>query len=266
MRSSDRRRGELDGVDKKVYWEVVDNCYLCDMCFMTKCPYVPPHPWNVDFPHLMLRAKAVRARADGLSLRERTLAATDTVGALAGIPVVAEIVNAVNRLGPGRVLLEKMLGVDRNAPLPNITRAPRASAWRTWGRPRRRRSRRRARRRLRRAGASRSSPPATATATSRSWLRTWRRSSSTTASRWRCCRASAAAACRGWSSGDLEGVAKLKEYNIPQLAQAVDGRLRHGGADSLLRADVQAGAAADVPRGCRRCAACARISSIRSST
>jgi hypothetical protein len=35
---------ELDGVDKKVYWDVVDHCYLCDMCFMTKCPYVPPHP------------------------------------------------------------------------------------------------------------------------------------------------------------------------------------------------------------------------------
>src|SRR6185437_13073621 len=48
--------GEVDGVDKKVFWEVVDHCYLCDMCFMTKCPYVPPHPWNVDFPHLMLRA------------------------------------------------------------------------------------------------------------------------------------------------------------------------------------------------------------------
>jgi len=27
-----------------------------------KCPYVPPHPWNVDFPHLMLRAKAVKFR------------------------------------------------------------------------------------------------------------------------------------------------------------------------------------------------------------
>ena len=53
---------ELDGVDKKVYWDVVDHCYLCDMCFMTKCPYVPPHPWNVDFPHLMLRAKAVQDR------------------------------------------------------------------------------------------------------------------------------------------------------------------------------------------------------------
>jgi glycerol-3-phosphate dehydrogenase subunit C len=53
------KSGELDSVDRKVYWQVVDNCYLCDMCFMTKCPYVPPHPWNVDFPHLMLRAKAV---------------------------------------------------------------------------------------------------------------------------------------------------------------------------------------------------------------
>ena len=52
--------GELDGVDRKVYWEVVDHCYLCDMCYMTKCPYVPPHPWNIDFPHLMLRAKAVQ--------------------------------------------------------------------------------------------------------------------------------------------------------------------------------------------------------------
>ena len=63
--------GEVAAVDKKVFWEVVDHCYLCDMCFMTKCPYVPPHPWNVDFPHLMLRAKAVRTRAQGLGLRTR---------------------------------------------------------------------------------------------------------------------------------------------------------------------------------------------------
>ena len=112
--------GELDGVEKKVYWEVVDHCYLCDMCFMTKCPYVPPHPWNVDFPHLMLRAKAVSARKGGLSLRNRTLAATDTVGKIAGIPVVAEIVNAVNRSSLGRALLEKTLGVDREAPIPTF--------------------------------------------------------------------------------------------------------------------------------------------------
>ena len=44
---------EVDGVDKKDYWKVVDDCYLCDLCYLTKCPYVPPHEWNLDFPHLM---------------------------------------------------------------------------------------------------------------------------------------------------------------------------------------------------------------------
>jgi glycerol-3-phosphate dehydrogenase subunit C len=110
--------GELDGVDKKVFWEVVDHCYLCDMCFMTKCPYVPPHPWNVDFPHLMLRAKATHNRKEGVKLRDKVLAATDVVGSLAGIPVVSEIVNAANRSSAGRALLEKTLGVHRDAPVP----------------------------------------------------------------------------------------------------------------------------------------------------
>jgi Fe-S oxidoreductase len=110
--------GEVDGVDKKVFWKVVDHCYLCDMCFMTKCPYVPPHPWNVDFPHLMLRAKAVHAKKEGLSFRNKVLASTDTVGKIAGIPVVVEVVNAVNHSAPGRALLEKTLGVDRTAPIP----------------------------------------------------------------------------------------------------------------------------------------------------
>jgi len=110
--------GELDGVPKKVYWDVVDHCYLCDMCYMSKCPYVPPHEWNVDFPHLMLRAKAKRFRDQGATLQERVLSSTDIVGRLAGIPVVAEVVNAVNRSGAGRVLLEKLLGVARDAPVP----------------------------------------------------------------------------------------------------------------------------------------------------
>jgi len=110
--------GEVAGLDRKVFWEVVDHCYLCDMCFMTKCPYVPPHPWNVDFPHLMLRAKAARVRRGGLPWRERLLAATDTVGAIAGIPVVAEAVNAFNASAAGRTVLEKVLGVDRSAPVP----------------------------------------------------------------------------------------------------------------------------------------------------
>ena len=109
---------ELDTVPKAVYWDVVDHCYLCDMCYMSKCPYVPPHEWNVDFPHLMLRAKALRYKKQGASKRDRILSSTDKVGRLAGIPVVVQVVNAANRSKLGRKALEKTLGVHRDAPLP----------------------------------------------------------------------------------------------------------------------------------------------------
>ena len=68
---------ELDTVPKAVYWDVVDHCYLCDMCYMTKCPYVPPHEWNVDFPHLMLRAKAYKFRQKATRWRDRLITSTD---------------------------------------------------------------------------------------------------------------------------------------------------------------------------------------------
>ena len=110
--------GELDGVPKPVYWQVVDHCYLCDMCYMTKCPYVPPHPWALDFPHLMLRAKALKFERGETSLRDKVLSSTDQVGAIAGIPVVASIVNAANRSPGARKLLERTLGVHRDAPVP----------------------------------------------------------------------------------------------------------------------------------------------------
>jgi Fe-S oxidoreductase len=111
---------ELDGVDKKVYWDVVDHCYLCDMCFMTKCPYVPPHPWNIDFPHLMLRAKHHQHRNGEHNFRDKLLSNTRGLGSIAGIPVVAEIVNAVNGTKAGRALLEATLGVAASAPIPKF--------------------------------------------------------------------------------------------------------------------------------------------------
>ncbi|HEX7046875.1 MAG TPA: heterodisulfide reductase-related iron-sulfur binding cluster [Gammaproteobacteria bacterium] len=109
---------ELDGVPREVFWNVVDQCYLCDMCYMTKCPYVPPHEWNVDFPHLMLRAKAVKHREGRTRFRDKVLSSTDAVGKFAGIPIVVEAVNAANRNKPARALLEKTLGVHRDAAVP----------------------------------------------------------------------------------------------------------------------------------------------------
>ncbi len=109
---------EVDGVKKEDYWQVVDHCYLCDLCFMTKCPYVPPHEWNVDFPHLMLRAKAVKFKKGDIKKRDKLLTNTDLVGKLAGIPVVVQAVNAANRTKTTRKMLDKVLGVHPEAVLP----------------------------------------------------------------------------------------------------------------------------------------------------
>ena len=111
---------EVDGVDKKDYWKVVDHCYLCDLCYMTKCPYVPPHEWNLDFPHLMLRAKAYNYKHGDVKMRDKILTSTDAVGSIAGIPVVAGIVNTVNNIKPTRKVLESVLGVHADARLPEF--------------------------------------------------------------------------------------------------------------------------------------------------
>ena len=109
---------EVDGIAKDDYYNVVDQCYLCDLCFMAKCPYVPPHEWNVDFPHLMLRAKAQRFKTESASIRDRVLTSTDAVGKLASIPLVDVTVNALNKNGLFRNALESTLRVHRDAPVP----------------------------------------------------------------------------------------------------------------------------------------------------
>ena len=112
---------EVDGVAKADYWKVVDQCYLCDLCYMTKCPYVPPHPWNVDFPHVMLRAKAIKFRKGGkfrLRFRDDLLSSTDALGKLAAIPVVAQTVNALNKNPVSRAAMQAVLGVHKDRELP----------------------------------------------------------------------------------------------------------------------------------------------------
>jgi Fe-S oxidoreductase len=111
---------EVDGVAKEDYVKVVDQCYLCDLCYMTKCPYVPPHEWNVDFPHLMLRAKAVKFREEGARLRDRVLTSTDTVFGMTSIPLVDVTVNAFNGNATFRKALDSTMGIHREAPVPKF--------------------------------------------------------------------------------------------------------------------------------------------------
>jgi len=112
--------GDVHAVDEDKFWEVIDNCYLCDTCFKTKCPYVPPHEFNVDFPNLMLRAKALKFKKQGSTIRDKILSNPEKLGSIAGIPVVAEAVNVANNSQLGRLVVEKTLGVDRTAPRPKF--------------------------------------------------------------------------------------------------------------------------------------------------
>jgi len=118
--------GEVEDVPKEKFWDVVDQCYMCDLCYVVKCPYVPPHPWNVDFPHLMLRAKAYQFNAGTMKhpVRDRLLSSTDRNGKLATIPVVVQAVNAAAKSKPLRALGEKVAGVHKDAWVPEFAPKP----------------------------------------------------------------------------------------------------------------------------------------------
>ncbi len=201
---------ELDCVPHEAYWKVVDQCYLCDLCFMTKCPYTPPHEFNMDFPHLMLRAKAVRNKDEGSKLRDRVLTSTDAVGRLAGIPVVAQTVNAANRMPPLRYAPREN---PRHPPQGEAARRSRRAApvgvWRNTGRWKGSACRRQD------AGRVAIFPPATATATCRvlveDLVAVFEHNGIPVrlVPEERCC------GMPKLEIGDLEAIEKLKNYNIP---------------------------------------------------
>lgn len=116
--------GELDTVDVKDYKKVVDACTLCDMCFLTKCPYVPPHEFGLDFPHLMVRARAVQLKKGEISSVEQKLTETDKNGKLGcGFSGIANWASKRDN-GLTRPIMENVLGIDRNADLPKFNAKP----------------------------------------------------------------------------------------------------------------------------------------------
>ncbi len=117
----DSKSGELDTVDSKDFAPVVEACTLCDMCFLTKCPYVPPHEFNLDFPHLMLRYRAVEARKKGVPFADRQLTKTDRNGRLAGL--AAGPVNWATRCSntTTRGLMERVAGLHPQVELPKYS-------------------------------------------------------------------------------------------------------------------------------------------------
>lgn len=111
--------GELDEVKSADFKPVVDACTLCDMCFMSKCPYVPPHEFNLDFPHLMLRYRAIEAKKGLIPAGQELLARTDRNGKLATL--ASGLANWAARRGNSvtRPFLDETLGVHPDAVLPD---------------------------------------------------------------------------------------------------------------------------------------------------
>ncbi len=118
--------GEVDGVAKDDYAKVDEACTLCDMCFMTKCPYVPPHPWDIDFPHLMLRHRAVKARKDGSDFVEASSARPTATASSAPSPRASPTgrARAQQARGPPR----EWAGIHHAARLPKYAARPRDRA------------------------------------------------------------------------------------------------------------------------------------------
>ena len=116
----DSATGELDSVVSADFKPVIDACTLCDMCFMTKCPYVPPHEFNLDFPHLMLRARAIESRENKTSFATKQLTKTDRNGKMASH--IAPLANWAAKCGNAatRPVLEKTIGIHRKALLPKF--------------------------------------------------------------------------------------------------------------------------------------------------
>jgi len=112
--------GELDSVSSVQFPPVEEACTLCDMCFMTKCPYVPPHEFNLDFPHLMLRYRMVRRKNGHSDFTAGQLAEMDRNGKM--IRPVAGLANWAskkdNRIT--RPVMEKVAGIDAKAELPTF--------------------------------------------------------------------------------------------------------------------------------------------------
>ena len=112
------KTGELDSVDKADYAKVDEACTLCDMCFLTKCPYVPPHEFDIDIPHLILRYRAAKRRAGEKDFVRDQLGKTDRNGKLA--KPIAKLANwgTARKNTPLRKLLEAVAQIDAEAELP----------------------------------------------------------------------------------------------------------------------------------------------------
>ncbi len=123
----DAHDGDIRALAPGEIERVVDLCFQCKLCYL-KCPYTPDdgHAFQLDFPRLLTRFVAQRARRDGRSLASRMFANPERVGTLGTL--LPTLANAASRNGLNRLLMEKAIGVHRAKALPPFA-GERFSVW-----------------------------------------------------------------------------------------------------------------------------------------
>ena len=115
---------DVESLSSDQFSPVVDACTLCDMCFMTKCPYVPPHEFDLDFPHLMLRYRVLERKQKKNSFVDDQLTKTDRNGKF--FSKFSNLANWSTKTSNKvtRPIMETFLKIDREADLPKFYKSP----------------------------------------------------------------------------------------------------------------------------------------------
>jgi len=115
----DANDGEVRALSAAQKEHVADLCYGCKLCEV-KCPYTPGdgHEFQLDFPRLVLRAKAVRARERGVPMREKVLGNPDLLGKVGS--AAPGLANWACRQPLQRRLMQQLLGIHRDKLLPDF--------------------------------------------------------------------------------------------------------------------------------------------------
>jgi Fe-S oxidoreductase len=111
--------GDVTRIQPQETRRIMDACFQCKLCEV-QCPYTPrdAHQFQLDFPKLVHRYKAQRARKEGIRLRDRFLGNPDVAGLLARASL--GIANLMNRIPLNRWFMEKVLGIHRDKKLPDF--------------------------------------------------------------------------------------------------------------------------------------------------
>ncbi len=115
----DRNDGDVRKLSAREVEKVVDDCYQCKLCYV-KCPYTADdaHEFDLDFPRLLQRYTAQRAKRQGVGMREKILGNPVALGKIA--TKVAQLANTANKAKFHRVMMETMLGIHRDKALPEF--------------------------------------------------------------------------------------------------------------------------------------------------